>query len=58
MPAPAEAEAAALVEESRALWSIFLWDSTDVNAGRKCFLGLEKSGCGTISPMLETTNPT
>ena len=46
-----------LVEKYRAQWSIFLYDRSDVSAEREYCQGPERSGCGTIPPMLEMTLP-
>ena len=44
----------ALLEDFRALWSIFLGSSNAVHVRRECCLELGKSWCGTILPILET----
>lgn len=48
-----EPATAALIEEGKALWSISLCDSSHVSARSEYCLDLERSGYGTIPPMLE-----
>lgn len=45
---------AALLENSRTLWSIFLCDPKHVSARRKYCLGFERSWCGTILSLIKT----